>query len=188
MKQVYLSYSETVSGGDIKPGQEDDSFPEHEDRDIEFNPISLHIKKGDSQETIDVFFDPKDFINKSLYLVVVRYYDGDTFGRINGYWYIASCCNNLKSAKKVKKSIDYGLYEEDYIPWRGYFAGLEGVDIIELTLKDSICPGNDKIFCAQAARLNDDDSITYSVKEKALKELFKTKNIDLIFYGKRNSF
>jgi len=140
--KIFLSYSESSSGGGICAGQENNSFPDREDEHIEFTPLGLYYTKGDSQETIDINFDPT--IKKDeVYMVVVRYYDGDTFGVTYGLWSIEGVFESQKEAENIKKSIENKTYEspKGYNVWDGYFAGLESVNIWETVIKKGSCAG-----------------------------------------------
>jgi hypothetical protein len=121
--KVYLSYSEETRGGEICAGQEDHSWPDHEDTVISFTPESLCTRKGDSQETIGVDFDPTAFVGEKIYMVLVRYFDGDTFGRVTGCWYVEGIYTDLKKAKRIVSRIETGKYKDKntYLPWQTYF-------------------------------------------------------------------
>jgi len=139
---LYLKYNESRSGGEICEGQENDSWPSHEDENIDFDPEYLVLAAEDNrpdwvEEIKDIDFEPSKYVNKLVYLVIVRYYDGGTFGRTCGYWKIMLCTTKQKEALKLEKSIRDGSYQKgEYLEWNGYFAGLEDVEIHSLEIKE----------------------------------------------------
>lgn len=72
-----------------------------------------------------------------VYLGVVFYYDGDTFGTTYGLYEISGVSDTLSGIEKInKKTISDGLNNrwEGYKPWEGYFSGLIGAEIFKLDL------------------------------------------------------
>lgn len=141
MNEIYLAYSEHETGGEICAGEENDSFPSREDAYIDFKPLGLYTKMGNSQETISVEFDPKEAIGKNVYLVIASYSDGDTFGQTHGHWYIVGCYLDEHEAKLRQSQVYNKSQKSDYYPWNGYFASLETIDIYATTLRDEECTG-----------------------------------------------
>ncbi len=128
--QVYLFYEESESGGEVCEGDEDRAFPDHEDLYREFTAKSLQLEPGNWSEAIEVNFDPAK--HSHLYVVIVRYQSGDTFGVSHGNWQVIGACQKLKEAKKVARSIETGSYRRGRgkrKEWEGYFESLETVDI-----------------------------------------------------------
>jgi hypothetical protein len=87
-KQLWLTYDEEISGGQAKDPE--DRWTDHEDTDIEF---SLRRCYGAAErvpvwlrERVDLDFDVH--VGDQVYVVVVRYGTGGTFGHTNGAWYI----------------------------------------------------------------------------------------------------
>ncbi len=132
-KEVYLTYTEDRSVGEICAGQENDAWPNYEDIYIEFSPDTLSIIAGDWVETIEVDFDPKDYVGKDVYVLVVRYKDGCTFGHSHGNWYVEGAYTDENEVSKIEDQINKGKYKGDD-PWTGYFACLEYVEIHRFTL------------------------------------------------------
>lgn len=154
MSEIYLTYDEHRRGGDIRTGQESYAWPSYEDSYIEFIPKGLFAKKGDWQETVEVTFDPKDFIDQDIYIVVVRYETGSTFGRIYGAWSTPGAFVSLEEAHTMKDIIENGDYITGYEKyrtrwpnahrhpcWAGYFERLSSVEIFCTKLRDSEAKG-----------------------------------------------
>lgn len=77
---------------------------------------------------------------KKLFLAVVRYSTGDTFGHTIGMWHIVGLAPTFEIAQAmVKEAIEpspepkKGQYRH-YKPWEGYFESLEDTEIHELNL------------------------------------------------------
>ncbi len=135
--KLFLYYKETSSGGGIVAGQENNSFPDHNDEYLEQEYIALY--KGTQEEEIY----PCELINTNLkisigdivYLVIARYKTGDTFGNSFGHAAVMDVCIDVESAKEVAKTIEEsakakkGWRAWQYPPWGGYFDRLEDVEI-----------------------------------------------------------
>jgi len=65
-----------------------------------------------------------------LYIVVVRYSTGSTFGQSNGCSYFEGIYNTAEEAGAISDSIYKNKYL-GYRPWHGYFERLEDVEIHE---------------------------------------------------------
>lgn len=132
--ELYLSYDENESGGQICRGQENDPWPTYEDLERFFEPKCLYRQHpGDiCVETISV--TPEMFKAKELYLLVVRYGSGDTFGSSSGNWRILGLFQTSDQAEKYKKKVLSNDYD-GYKPWEGYFECLEGFEIHKLSVK-----------------------------------------------------
>lgn len=136
---LYLSYNETRSGGEVCTGDENKAWPCYEDTFIEWTPINIYKnmedcrKEGHYTEKVSVPFEA--IINQQIWLVVVRYTDGDTFGFIRGMWHIVGVYADEESATKEANSILDGSYSNEYKPWEGYFASFEGVNIYPMQVK-----------------------------------------------------
>lgn len=144
--EIYLTYNEYRSGGE--PDDPSDRWTSHADEIIEFHPTGLFTQKCSFQETLSVPFVPSEHVDKPIYVVVVRYYDGSTFGRICGLWKVVGAFTDNDGVKAALKAVNEGKNSqevaeriapfvcEDYFgAWFGYFSGFEGVEVHELTLK-----------------------------------------------------
>jgi hypothetical protein len=58
-----------------------------------------------------------------VHLVVVRYSDGNTFGRTDGYWAVVGVFADVIQARQFESQLrlDPSKYKGDK-PWEGYFA------------------------------------------------------------------
>jgi hypothetical protein len=135
--QLYLSYSETEEGGAICEGEEG-PYCSHEPVYITFTPLGVHRERGDSQETITINFDPSTV--EDVYLVIVRYSSGSTFGSSYGNWHVESAYKDKDVAFSVSATIRDDTYP-GYKPWEGYFESLESVEVWGTSLKDGPCGG-----------------------------------------------
>lgn len=154
---LYLQYETTDSGGDIAEGQENEDFPDRDPRYITFTPEGIYLKElkwGEKLETTET-------VSKGdrVYLVVVRYSSGDTFGQSFGHWSCVLVTKNRPKAEKCAEDIEwsatmkfnYYCTEEDYammekrskeavllmekvwglmyLPWNGHFSRLQDIEI-----------------------------------------------------------
>jgi hypothetical protein len=138
MPTLYIHTTETSSGGEP---ESDDRWCHHSDivKAVSFNSVSRKRSdgfwpSGDSFEVSEeVYKAPK------VFLVIVRYFDGGTFGRTCGCWHIQGSFTTEKEALALAASIRDRSYEKEwekqhkkgyhYLPWQGYFSGLEGVEV-----------------------------------------------------------
>jgi len=134
--KIYLYYNEDETGGNISEGYEDSEWPSHEPLYRSFHVLGLSrtIKKNDWIEQIEVDFDPKEV--NDVWVVIVRYQSGDSFGSSYGNWHIEGAYKAEGKAIFIKKSIENGTYKGWYKPWIGYFEGLESVEVVKMNLVD----------------------------------------------------
>lgn len=135
--RVYIEYNEHRSGGEaLDPG---DRWTSHEDTNIEVSFVRLHRQQPKNRFFYDSIElpNPKMIEMGRLWLAVVRYGTGDTFGSTNGAWHIVGIAPTyqvaeamLEEAIKPSKEGEYSSYK----PWEGYFESLEGTEIHELRL------------------------------------------------------
>lgn len=156
---LYLSYDSGCSGG--TPDDPSDPYSDRSDEVITFSPNALYLERksvpGWRNENIKTDLDaPKrgDIVS----VVVVRYSDGDTFGRSRGNYSFWGAFKDPKRAQKLKDLIetDNGLnirYNEEskkseeairavalheyasLYDWRGYFNSLERVEIYQMSIE-----------------------------------------------------
>lgn len=139
---VYMTYVEDREGGEVCEGEEDLPYPSHEDEETTFDPTGLYLNAPAWSETIEVDFDPSSYLGQEIYVVVVRYSTGDTFGRRNGAWKVVGAYVNEEQVVKIEKSIEDGSYNKGHdVPWEGYFESFEGIERHVFTLRTS-APGN----------------------------------------------
>jgi hypothetical protein len=141
-RMLYLSYQETRSGGEICEGQENDPWPSHEDEDIEFYPTRINKTTDKAQwmkESIPIDFDALE--GQDVWVVVVRYGTGGTFGHTNGAWQVMGAFEHQGQAEKLRTSINDDTYVAEnnygcgYICWKGYFESLQDVEVHKMTVQ-----------------------------------------------------
>lgn len=139
---LYLSldYSENRTGGGRKSDEEwSDRFPTY--ITVEFHSLS----RGSSRlYNGNVEVTREQYEAQELYVVIVRYRDGDTFGSSHGHWTVAGVALTADEARKIeadarKPQTDISHYRE----WDGYFSGLEGVEIHCFRIREDNGGGNE---------------------------------------------
>ena len=131
---LYVEYKEHVSGGEAKSN---DEWTDYEDTYKEVTFIRLHRE----QPKHIFFYDSIEVSNKdlllldSLYLAVVRYSTGDTFGHTEGAWALVGVAPTYKIAElmleEATKPTEKGDYR-NYRPWEGYFEEFTNTEIHKL--------------------------------------------------------
>ena len=133
--KIYIEYSSSSDGGDPLTSER---WSRRTDR-----RTTLDVKRLYKSEPTHLFF--KDVLEveasvlecKVVFLVVVRYKDGDSFGDCYGNFHFYSIRATKKEAEADKAIIESPRGEnDDYRPWDGYFERLEEVEIYEMPL----CP------------------------------------------------
>ena len=140
-KYIYLSYDEYRSGGEVEEGQsENDRYASREDTDIDFQPRGISVELGNriDIDNIQVNFNPLDYVDKRIYLVIVRYSTGDTFGHTNGAWCIEGAYLTDLEAINVRDSINNDSYKGKYPDWKGYFERLESAGVESFILHQHV--------------------------------------------------
>ena len=77
---------------------------------------------------------------ETVYLVVVRYGDGDTFGHTYGNWTVFAATASEEEALKIGESIEDGSLvkkKPGYYRWTAYFNSLESVEIHAFRVRDA---------------------------------------------------
>ena len=127
LPRLWLEYNEDRSGGEICAGQENNSWPSHEDTNIEVNFIRLHRDEPNRFFNHSVEVDERLIGLDRLYLAVVRYSTGNTFGHTEGAWYIVGLAPTYKVAEAM---LDVAVNDKkSYKPWTGYFERFTGTEI-----------------------------------------------------------
>jgi hypothetical protein len=128
---------------------EDGPYTGFSEEEKEFKPLYLKLTEPKEKlfhgvEKLEVDFDPKDCTK--LYLVVVRYTDGGTFGTTHGYHVVKGIFKDDDSAYDFKKQIEDGKLpkstydfggrtQECMHEWEGYFASLDSVEVHRLEVE-----------------------------------------------------
>lgn len=146
----YDSETETISD----TLGEDGPWSGYREEDIYLTVNSLRRDTNDAFcESIKVTEDM--FNADELFLVVVRYSDGSTFGQTSGLYEFVAAFDNEKDCKELREEIkldarksSYGFRPKTkninysssrgllYTPWKGYFARLSSVEILSLPVLD----------------------------------------------------
>lgn len=142
MPVLYLHTTESSTGGE----------PESDDRWCYHSDLVMKVSFDSVSRSHNAFwgcgcsFDVTEEVFKAdqVFLVIVRYYDGGTFGRTCGNYKVQGSFLTEKEALDFAESIENGTYEKEaekarkksksvfggpYMPWVGYFSGLEGVEV-----------------------------------------------------------
>lgn len=136
LPRVYIEYKSWSNGGDVLDPS--DRWSNRSKRVTEVKFIKLYREPPIARFFYDsVLSDPRMLKMDKLFLAVVRYSTGDTFGHSSGEWYIVGVAPTRKIAKlmlaeetKAAVNGDYANYKR----WQGYFESLEGTEIHELDL------------------------------------------------------
>ena len=150
--ELHLSYERTESGGQPLSNEK---WSDRSPTVITFTPQSIHLERDDvpswRNETIKCAFEEAKR-GDNVFVVIVRYRDGDTFGYSTGNYSFWGVYKDVERAHKLKKLIQEdarhgdsykqdakdrekvikSLASSDYVSlydWRGYFNGLESVEI-----------------------------------------------------------
>lgn len=117
-----------LSGGQaIDP---EDRWSSHEDEYRHFEIEGVWLDRENSPwmvESVDVNFEPQK--GQFVYVLVVIYSSGGTFGRNYGNGCIVGVYKTPEEAAEVEKTIYDKTYPQEYPPWVGYFESLEDVKI-----------------------------------------------------------
>lgn len=107
-----------------------------EQREVTFK--NLFLKRPPHIWRIEeIVIDEPVQVGTPVVLVVPRWTDGGTFGQTHGYWQVEGVFTDLNKASELAESIRNRSYkkERDYLPWTGYFAGLDNVDVEVMTVQ-----------------------------------------------------
>jgi hypothetical protein len=125
-KRLYLGYKTSSSGGQR---ESDEPYSSRSPEYIEVTFTSLSRESGTFfGHNIEV--TDEVYAADEVYLVVVRYRDGDSFGSSHGNWTVWAAVATEAEAIKIGRDIESGALHKDghYLPWEGYFNSLEGVE------------------------------------------------------------
>jgi hypothetical protein len=130
---VFVIYRKSTTGGQIRAGHENDSYPDHEDAYCDFEVTGVR-----STNTGEVYWDAVeiDFIPQPgdiVHVVVVRYGDGDTFGHTNGLGSIRAVFATREEAEAFSKLYPDNKLDTKYCEWDSYFASYERVEKVEIS-------------------------------------------------------
>ena len=133
-KKLYLGYSTHSTGGE----------PESDEQWSSRSPQYINVTFNTLTRESGTFFGHDITVSDEVYnadevfLVIVRYQTGDTFGTSYGNWTVWAAVTSADEAEKISDDITSGALEKArekdpskyvYLPWVGYFESLEGVEI-----------------------------------------------------------
>lgn len=132
MPTLYISTTETSTGGEP---ESDDEWCHHSDtvRSVSFDSVSRNPQGfwgcGTSFEVSQEVYE-----SDKVFLVIVRYSDGGTFGRTTGNWEILGSFLTEQEALTMATSIEDGTMEKNSkypyaLPWVECFNSLEDVEV-----------------------------------------------------------
>lgn len=128
--KLYVTYDEIVRGG--KP-QSDGPYSLREDTYVDFSLKEVSMQENSSfyKEEFEVpefdIDEPAPGFLRCVYVVLVRYQDGNSFGRRFGNGFIEGVYLTEEAAQKVVLQIMSDTYPK-YARWEGYFNRLESVN------------------------------------------------------------
>jgi hypothetical protein len=128
---IYIYYKEYTTGGGAREGEEDEEWPNLEDEYTEFSidNISL-IRFSDIWRKEEILLDWEPKNGQTVYVLVVRYSSGNTFGNSFGNFHFVGVFKTEQEVLDHQKLINSSNYE-GYKPWVGYFERLEHYEIYE---------------------------------------------------------
>lgn len=131
--RLYLEYNEKRTGGEpLSEGP----YSEHADEFIEVSFIRLHKEPSNLhffRHSIEVDQRILDANLKQVYLAVVIYSTGSTFGYTEGAWYVVGVAPTYAIAEAM---LGEALSEENkYKPWDGYFEKFMRTEIHKLDVE-----------------------------------------------------
>ena len=161
---LYIDYTTSRTGGSVQSGESsDDPYASRRDEYIEFDIMGVYRSLPKK-----LFFHHREEVSPEavkadkVWVVLVRYTTGNTFGTTRGAWHIYSIRSDSRRAEGDKRMIEFddkldNMTEgwnyrnlspfvqqliakkkhliEGYVPWRGYFERLEGVQVLEFDVK-----------------------------------------------------
>ncbi len=135
LKRLYVEYYESSAGGEALEPEERWSQREDTVKEVEFKRLHREPPKH------RFFYDSIEVSNEgllaldTLWLAVVRYSTGDTFGRTTGCWALVGVAPTYKIAEAMLEEATKPTKEGDYKnykPWEGYFESLTDTEIHKL--------------------------------------------------------
>lgn len=112
---VFVAYYEDSTGGEHVS---DELFADREDTHIDVTFEYLSVRQPHTYHCRSVEVDKALLDESELYLAVVRYSDGDTFGRTYGCWEILGVRGTRAEADKLIED----ARKSKTGSWTGYFA------------------------------------------------------------------
>ena len=145
LPHLYIHFNQYQEGGEICAGEENDSYPSREDTNYTYTykyarrsvPAGNDVWSAGTQ-TLKV--GPQVFFAEKIFLAIVVYSDGDTFGNSFGHHEIIGGYSTRKEAEEVlscvsKEGLDIAGYE-GYCNWCGYFNNIQDKIVEKLDIED----------------------------------------------------
>lgn len=133
---VFVTYEESRSGGEP---DSDEKWCSYSDVHVDYR-ITGAFKNKTSSSWYQESFYLENLNLVDVYIVLVRYSSGDTFGRSFGNGHIVGVYGTQDEAQLIVDQIEANTYtgQNGYVPWKGYFERFEYVDLIVTRLKDNL--------------------------------------------------
>lgn len=127
-----LDYNENRTGG------ERESDEQWSSRRPTYITVEFHsLSRGSSRlSNGNIEVTQEQYDARELFVVIVRYRDGDTFGTSHGHWTVAGVALTADEARKIEAEAHGPKPDSHYREWDGYFNGLESVEIHCFTIRD----------------------------------------------------
>ena len=140
MNILYMSYEQSERIVEDTYG-EDGPYTGYTESEMEFSPLGLHKSRPNVflVEELKPDFDISNL--RKVWLVIVRYTDGGTFGTTSGNWVVKGVfkSSDLAKASALAKSIKDDTYvpaeKYGYMEWKGFFNKLDDVELHHMELK-----------------------------------------------------
>lgn len=138
--ELYIKTTESSYGGEPESNEQ---WCHHSDvvRTVSFDSVCRTCSSGFWGRSESFEVSEEVFNSDRVYLVIVRYQNGGTFGRSLGNWHIQDAFADEQSALKLASSILDKSYEKEnpqaYKPWVGYFERLEDVEVHCFTIHEN---------------------------------------------------
>lgn len=151
--ELFIDTTEDSTGGVALSNEEWCSYSDIV-KTVEFNCV--YRKRNPDSFWAGHSFEVTEEVYKAprVFLAIVRYSDGGTFGRTVGYWEIMGAFTTEAEALAMTNSIEGGTFKTDYphlarsyMPWEGYFSGLQGTEVHSFPILDvGPSPGATKVI------------------------------------------
>lgn len=121
---LYLGYEDRRTGGKSESNKPY-SFRSTEYVTVTFGSLTRYHTYGSE----DLAVTEEQFNADSLFVVVVRHTDGDSFGSSSGNWAIAGVSLTEEGARAIEVEARTPATKTGYRPWDGWACHLENVEI-----------------------------------------------------------
>jgi hypothetical protein len=131
--RVYITYQTQRKGGQVV--DRDDPWSRKEPEHIDLRVMGVHKGQPSSFFCDSLEVSPEVFQAPYVYLVVVRFYDGGTFGVTHGLHEFQDIFKTPEEAWALREKLLGEVTGQEKAPplrraWVGHFAGLESVDVL----------------------------------------------------------